>query len=252
MSIRPYRGIWFVSCLSLLYLFVFLILNRNKTSLFTERSTPHRNLETSVLNAGHKHQDNIQPIHMLREQIHKMHQKRKHYVSYEEMHKLEEPKPEGSEVNEYWGRCDEVGSTLSCTPGEPCEYENEVDFRVVVLTYMRPESLRTVLDHVDKMEMDGDKLAVEIWLDCSVGDVYHKSTYSVAQEYASTRPHVRVNVWKRHVGLLGQWVHTWRPKINTSELALLLEDDIDVSPFVYRYVNVFYDLENINRFANIS
>ena len=81
----------------------------------------------------------------------------------------EEPKPGPDDVggeNEFWGRCDgfpQDGEVLDCVPGVPCEYEDEVDFRILVLTYMRPESLDGVLKHVANIEMDGDSLKVEIW-----------------------------------------------------------------------------------------
>ena len=81
----------------------------------------------------------------------------------------EEPKPGPSDINgenQYWGRCEglpQEDETLGCEPGVPCVYEDEVDFRIMVLTYMRPESLSEVLQHVGNIEMDGDEMKVEIW-----------------------------------------------------------------------------------------
>jgi hypothetical protein len=38
------------------------------------------------------------------------------------------------------------------------------------------------------------------------------------------------------VGVYGQWIDTWRPKPNSTELGLFLEDDITVSPYAYRWI----------------
>jgi len=36
---------------------------------------------------------------------------------------------------------------------------------------------------------------------------------------------------------MGQWIDTWRPRDNSdAELGLILEDDISVSPFAYRWL----------------
>ena len=36
---------------------------------------------------------------------------------------------------------------------------------------------------------------------------------------------------------MGQWIDTWRPRDNSdAELGLILEDDLSVSPFAYRWL----------------
>ena len=49
---------------------------------------------------------------------------------------------------------------------------------------------------------------------------------------------------KKHVEIYGQWIDTWRPKsASTKELVLILEDDLTVSTYVYRWtkaVHSFY------------
>jgi len=40
---------------------------------------------------------------------------------------------------------------------------------------------------------------------------------------------------------MGQWIDTWRPPGNTdAELGLILEDDISVSPFAYRWLRAVH------------
>ena len=42
------------------------------------------------------------------------------------------------------------------------------------------------------------------------------------------------------MGIYGQWIDTW--KQNGSELALILEDDINVSPYVWRWVKAVHEV----------
>ncbi len=52
-----------------------------------------------------------------------------------------------------------------CTTGVPCQYPDELDFRIIVLTYNRPDSLSKCLSHIAKLDTLGDKVGVDIWID---------------------------------------------------------------------------------------
>ena len=40
---------------------------------------------------------------------------------------------------------------------------------------------------------------------------------------------------------MGQWIDTWRPRDNSdAELGLILEDDLSVSPFAYRWLRAVH------------
>jgi hypothetical protein len=43
------------------------------------------------------------------------------------------------------------------------------------------------------------------------------------------------------VGIYGQWVDCWRPTENSNELAIILEDDVDLSPWAYKWLKAAYD-----------
>ena len=73
-------------------------------------------------------------------------------------------------------------------------------------------------------------------------------TYEVAQAFSREHNMARVHVWTGHVGLYGQWIDTWSPKSNTTtERALFVEDDIDLSPFAWRWIKAA-----MHRFGNMS
>ena len=95
---------------------------------------------------------------------------------------------------------------------------------------------------------DGSNIAVEIWIDCDKDGFLHMPTYEVAQTFSRKHNMARVHVWTGHVGLYGQWIDTWSPKSDTTtERALFVEDDIDLSPFAWRWIKAA-----MHRFGNMS
>jgi hypothetical protein len=95
----------------------------------------------------------------------------------------------------------------------------------------------TLLESLDRLEMDGDRAMLEIWIDREKHtDVVDCETLKVAAFFKWSRGVRRVHVHEKHVGIYGQWIDTWRPRNNSRELALVLEDDMTVSPYVYRWI----------------
>ncbi len=125
---------------------------------------------------------------------------------------------------------------FSCISNIPCQYENDVDFRIIVLAYDRHKSLEKCLSHLQNLTLDGATAQVEIWLDRAKDGSVNNLTLEVARQFEWKLGVSRVNVQHEHVGVVGQWIYTWRPKKYTNEIALILEDDTDVSPFVYRWL----------------
>ena len=129
----------------------------------------------------------------------------------------------------------------------PCQYHDVVDLRVIVMTFDRASSLQILLDSLDTLELDGDRATIEIWIDRSqvntpggLGTV-NNDTLHMARTFNWSRGETRVHVHARHAGIYGQWIDTWRPREGTHELALLLEDDLSVSPFAYRWLRAAHN-----------
>ena len=139
----------------------------------------------------------------------------------------------------YDGSC-----SVDCTVGTPCQYPDQVDLRVIVLTYDRPDSLTKCLTHVYELDTLGDRVSVHIWVDRAVDGHVDNETVRVARQFARrTRPsnwQSCVHVRERNAYIMGQWIDTWRPRPNSSELAIILEDDIDVSPLAYRWLKTIH------------
>ena len=121
------------------------------------------------------------------------------------------------------------------------EYPEVVDFRIIVLTYNRPFSLVQCLTHVNRVITDGATVAVEVWVDRPEnGDVNVETLHILDNITWSDWIVHRTHVHPVHAGLYGQWLTTWRPKFGSREIVLYLEDDVDISPYAYRWLRRAY------------
>lgn len=132
-------------------------------------------------------------------------------------------------------------ATTSCITGRPCTYPEVVDLRIIVITFTRAASLSKLLCSLDTLVLDGDRAALEIWIDRDrKGDV-NQRTVEVASAFNWTGGTTRVHIQTRSAGIMGQWIDTWRPQDDTdTELAVIIEDDIIVSPYAYRWLRAVH------------
>src|SRR6218665_2185807 len=121
------------------------------------------------------------------------------------------------------------------------ELENKelIDFRVIVLTFSRSASLLKALRSIDAMELDGDKAVLEILIDRGKSRLVDNRPVQVAQSFNWTRGPTRVHIQKSHAGICGQWIDSWRPTSDT-ELAVIVEDDISLSKYAYRWIKAVH------------
>ena len=133
-------------------------------------------------------------------------------------------------------------SCAKCISGEPCEYPDTVDLRIIVFAYNRDHSLSNCLLNFYNLVTDGDKVAIEIWIDISKDGNVHQPTFEVAQQFVSTwhLGQACVHVQTDHANIGGQWMYSWRPKLDSGEMGLIVEDDVDVSPYAYRYMHSYH------------
>ena len=129
-----------------------------------------------------------------------------------------------------------AGGKEFCEPDVPCVYPDVVDFRIIVMTYKRSSSLERLLKSVDGIVLNGDKAALEIFIDRDSKGNVHLPTVEAAQSHQWPLGQKRVHIWSRHVGLYGQWIDSWRPKESSEEVSLILEDDISVSKYCYLWI----------------
>jgi len=87
-------------------------------------------------------------------------------------------------------------TSTSCVTGRPCTYTDQVDFRVIVITFNRADSLSKLLRSLDTLVLDGDRAALEIWIDRHRTKGVDQRTLEVASAFkwkgGPTRVHVQV------------------------------------------------------------
>ena len=129
-------------------------------------------------------------------------------------------------------------SCSKCISGKPCEYPTSVRLRIMILAYNREESLKHCLENFHDLVTDGDSIAMDIWIDLSKEGLLHRPTYRVAGEFASTWKlgQVCVHVQTHHSYIAKQWMYSWRPQRDSGEMGLIVEDDVDISPYAYRWL----------------
>ena len=130
-----------------------------------------------------------------------------------------------------------------CRTGEPCSYAHSVDLRIIPIVFNRAESLKKSLKSLYELDTEGDRVVVNIWIDRSTDGAINSPTYEVANEFAQSwkKGHACVHNQTSNAFINGQWIDTWRPHINGYELAIIVEDDVTISPMAYRW------LKNVHR-----
>jgi hypothetical protein len=111
-----------------------------------------------------------------------------------------------------------------------------VDFRIIVMTHNRNASLLKLLHSLQDLELDGDRAVIEVWIDVDSEGRANNDTVRAAQSFRWKKGPTRVHVQTSHAGIMGQWIDTWRPRHESKELGLILEDDLSVSPMAYRWL----------------
>ncbi|XP_053404857.1 uncharacterized protein LOC128558717 [Mercenaria mercenaria] len=110
------------------------------------------------------------------------------------------------------------------------------DLRIIAITYNRAGSLLRLLNSLNDAEYILDKVKLEVWIDRSVDGEVHQPTLQIANNFSFMHGHYSVEVHPKHVGILSQWISTWKPNKKSSEIAVILEDDLTVSPYFYKYL----------------
>ena len=78
-------------------------------------------------------------------------------------------------------------------------YEDEVDIRIIVMTYNRAESLQKCLNSIQTLELGGDQGSVEIWIDRKDNSTpAHEETVKVAENFKWKSGKSRVHIQQVH------------------------------------------------------
>ncbi|WAQ98066.1 hypothetical protein MAR_022439 [Mya arenaria] len=110
---------------------------------------------------------------------------------------------------------------------------NTADLRIIVLTYNRSNALMRLLESLDKADYGGSTVVLEVWIDRKQNEQYSIQTVDTLSKFYFEAGFCDIHLHPTHVGLRGQWL---------DEIAVILEDDLTVSPYFYKYLRLMFDL----------
>ena len=119
--------------------------------------------------------------------------------------------------------------------------ESQFDLRIIVITYNRPESLLRLLNSLNNAEYFNESVKIEVWVDISEDGSKDILTIEAANKFEFKHGPYEVHVRETHAGIYGQWLTSWKPSIFSSEIGVILEDDLTVSPFFYKYIKAVHN-----------
>eukprot|EP00941_MAST-03F_sp_MAST-3F-sp1_P004662 g4662.t1 len=129
---------------------------------------------------------------------------------------------------------------------------NGIKLSLKILACDRPHSLQRLLASIDTAAyppvaiIDIDFLIdVPAFFIDVAHERAHQQTITIATVFQWNRGQKRIHIRKLHAGLLQQWLEAWDPRKNVvcadgdkclEEKGLILEDDLELSPFYYQWL----------------
>ena len=120
----------------------------------------------------------------------------------------------------------------------------EISYTLKVLAFNRTESLLRLLTSLERADYSGQSnISLEIFIDryrMKDDKIGHFHLRQVAEEFRWSHGPKRIIVREEHIGLANQWYRAWSPQ-HLNELAFIFEDDIEVSPYFFRWTSAAVD-----------
>ncbi|PXF47381.1 hypothetical protein BWQ96_02861 [Gracilariopsis chorda] len=110
--------------------------------------------------------------------------------------------------------------------------------RMIVITMDRENSLRRLLRSLEHANYGEDHVDLDIWIDRPKDGSIHQGVLQASRDidwkYGTKVIHKRAV----NAGLYQQWIYTWNITEETTEFAVILEDDLELSPAFYQWLRV--------------
>jgi hypothetical protein len=127
---------------------------------------------------------------------------------------------------------------------------------VVISGGTRVRALYRLLHSLCLVIDEGDRLDLDVWFDIPEGadpiaaaDALKPMVDDITRlgrNGTYTHGIIRARAWDRHMGLRGQWLEAWHASIpgglneDTQEVGLILEDDLELSPYSWRWLKAAF------------
>jgi len=136
-------------------------------------------------------------------------------------------------------------STVFLTPSESeqttaagIDADEEPTTRLIVLTMDRVTSLKRLLDSLETANYGEDHVDLDIWIDKRNDAPIHEGVLQAARDVKWKQGTKTIHKRTENAGLYQQWIYTWNITEETTEAAVILEDDLQVSPGFYQWLRV--------------
>lgn len=108
--------------------------------------------------------------------------------------------------------------------------------RLIVITMDRDHSLKRLLNSLEKANYGEDHVNLDIWIDRADDKPINSQVLQTSRDldwkYGTKSIHKRA----KNAGLYQQWIYTWNITAETTEFAVILEDDLEVSVSFYQWL----------------
>jgi hypothetical protein len=113
--------------------------------------------------------------------------------------------------------------------------------RIIVLTMDREASLRRLLASLRVAEYGDDRVDLDIWIDRpsksdGADETMAAMVSACTRDFRWTQGVRTVHRRLENAGLYEQWIYTWNVTEDSTEAAVILEDDLEVSPHFYTWL----------------
>lgn len=132
----------------------------------------------------------------------------------------------------------EARSDREITVAPNIDSDEEPVARMIVITMDRDESLVRLLDSLAKANYGEDHVDLDIWIDRANDKPIHEGVLHACQKVIWKQGTKTVHKRAANAGLYEQWIYTWNITAETTEFAVILEDDLEVSPAFYQWLRV--------------
>lgn len=121
------------------------------------------------------------------------------------------------------------------------DYESaeEVSARIIVLTMNRARSLGRLLSSLVAADYGDDVVDLDIWIDRPKGGKpIDEDVLSYARNTTWKQGTKTIHKRLENAGLYQQWIYTWNITSQTTEFAVIFEDDLEASPAFYVWLRL--------------
>jgi len=148
---------------------------------------------------------------------------------------------EGPDYNQLLPNTVNISSISLETRKVYTHYEQQYDLRIIVIVYNRAQSMLRLLKSLNNAKYYNDDIKLEVWIDRSANGSVDQLTLTEARQFDFYHGSFEVIIHPNHVGIIGQWLSTWRMWQSGKEMAVILEDDLQVSKYFYKYLKLVHE-----------